>query len=377
MNRPLAISLGCLTLLSAGKAASIHIVNPSFQQGDWPGWPGYAGSGGNPGEIPGWTGTGGRGVNGPNIDAGTAFSNNGAIPDSDRVAFVQGLGSLAQSVTGLTPGARYWLQGYANARAGGDLPVVGVSFEGQPLLSNQTLAPVGGNNPYYRVNLPFTASSNSGEILFTTRPAANGDATALFDGITLIQRNADEVVIFNPSFEASGTPGGVGYLNGGVAGWTVTTNPANVGQVAINAQNGAFNDVGFVPEGQVFAVLQNGVTLSQTLSGLTAGQPYRLTLDYAGRGCCGPGQAVADFRIDGRQALSGPVAPSGNRRLSFDFTASGTTALLSLGNAAPAPDTSLFLDNVSVRLIPEPGTALLGFLGLGTLLRRRRQTAAR
>jgi hypothetical protein len=59
------------------------------------------------GSVLAWDGTGTFGVN--HIDQAFA-ANSGPIPDRLQVAFIQGVGSLSQQVTGLTQGANYWLQ---------------------------------------------------------------------------------------------------------------------------------------------------------------------------------------------------------------------------------------------------------------------------
>lgn len=351
-------------------AASITIQNPSFQAQDFPGSPGYLG-GANPATITGWGTTGGAGINGNDIGAGTPFADNGTIPDGSRVAFIQGGGSLSQTVTGLTAGKQYWLQGYVNSRgpgAGppGSMPAVGVSFGGTPILAAQPIPAVGASNAYHKVNIPFTAAATSGEILISSAPFAGGDVALVIDGITLIQRDAGEVVVFNPSFEASGTGlNDPGYLPN-IAGWTRTTGGGNS---AVNTAGGPFSN-GFAPEGLNHAVLQNEVSLSQELSGVVIGSSYRLTLDYYGRDGIAPTGLIT---IDGKTALSGLIPNTGGQlSLTYDFVASSSNPTLAIANLGVGADSSLLFDNISLRAIPEPGSSLLGLLGTALLYRRRR-----
>ena len=360
-------------LLTGGPlfAVSITVQNPSFQAQDFPNFPGYLG-GANPSSITGWGATGGAGINGSDIGAGSPFADNGAVPDGTRVAFIQGAGSLSQTVTGLTAGKQYWLQGYFNARGpgaspAGSMPALGVTFGGTQILAPQPIAAVGGGNPYQKINMAFTAAATSGEMLISSAPFVGGDVALVIDGITLIQRDAGEVVIFNPSFEASGTGLSFpGYLPN-IAGWNRTTGAG--GNSAINTAGGPFSN-GFLPEGGNHAVLQNTASLSQQLSGVVIGNSYRLTLDYYGRDGTAPTGLIT---IDGKTALSGLIPNSGGQlSLSYDFVAASSNPTLSIANLGVGADSSLLFDKISLRVIPEPGSSLLALLGTVLLYRRRR-----
>ncbi len=359
---PAALAVAGSLVPSVVSAASITITNPSFEANPVPGGAGY-------GSINGWTAVGGSGLN-----SGGPFADNGSRPDGNQVAFIQQTGSLSQELSGLVAGSQYWLQAYVNARSvpPNDLPLASVSFGGMSLLQNQPVPSVGGTNPYHKVNIPFTALGTSGTLFISTAPSTvGGDSALLLDGITLIQRDPGEVVIYNPSFEASGT--GLpfpGYLSN-IAGWTSTPGTGTPGSAAINVAAGPFNGVGFVPEGQNLAVLQNSVGLSQTLSGVTPGSPYRLTLDYEARS---GGDPTVLISIDGKTALSGLVLQTTDQyRLTYDFIASSSTPVLNIENMGIGADTSLLFDNVSLRLIPEPGSISLTLAAAGLALLRRKR----
>lgn len=362
-------------ILTAGtlSATSISIVNPSFQLDNFTASPGYTG-GANPATITGWAQTGGAGINGPGAGGpGTPFADNGTIPDGNRAAFIQQTGSLTQNITGLVPGQTYWLQVYANSRSNPtfNTPLASITLGGNSLVSNApvpSVAAAGTEAPWHMVNIPFTASATGGDLVFSTAPSTpGGDSALLLDGVTVIQRNSDEIVIFNPSFEASGTNiGGVGYLSP-IAGWTNTIGPNGT---AINVAGGPFSN-GFVPEGQSFAVLQNTAGISQQLDGLVVGESYLLSMDYYGRDF---GNApTVEVTIDGNTALSGIIPNTGGQlTLEYTFIASSETPTLTLSNLGIGADSTFLFDNLSLRAIPEPSTTLLAFLAGSALLRRRR-----
>ena len=364
MNKHVLISITASLIAARAFAGdSITVINPSFQA-NLPGGVGY-------GTPDGWTPVGGVGVN----NGGMPFADNGLIPDNNQVGFLQGVASLTQNLSGFSVGDLYWVQGFANARGGGDIPRAALSLAGTTILPPTTLPPVGGANPYYFVNIPWVATSASGDLAISSAPFAGGDATLLIDGISVIRRTALDVVIANPSFEASGNSFGFpGYISapGFTAGWT----RSGAGQIVINGSNGSgnpFADNGAVPDGGNVVGLQQTMTISQVLAGLTAGQTYRLSLDYNSRGGDDP---TALIQIDGLTAFTGSVPEVGGvnpyYHLDYDFVASGTTTTVSLANLGLAADSTLLVDNVRVLAVPEPCGAALLALGSLTLLRRRR-----
>ncbi len=362
-------------LFPARAVTSIAVSNPSFQADNFGTFPGYLG-GANPSSITGWTATGGAGINGTDLGAGTPFADNGVIPDGNRAAFIQGAGSLSQTLSGFTVGQRYIIQGYANARGCCDLPpgtpgipAVSLSIGGSSLLSTQPLTPVGGTNSWYVVSLPWVATATSVSLDISSL-ALQGDATAVFDAISVFQLNADHATLINPSFEAGGTAIGFpGYVDR-IAGW----DRAGTGSVGYNyAGNSAFNDLGAVPEGQAVAFLQNDMTLSQTVSGLTAGATYAIDFRYNSRDFGDNAWLVAS--VGGNSLLDAEVVPdAGWHTFSGTFTAGGASALVSFRNDVShgQSDATLLLDNVNIRLVPEPGSvALLALGALGAVRRRR------
>lgn len=176
-----------LSVAAAHSASAQTINNFSFES---PVVSGYAYQ-----AIDGWTATGGGTIGGASHGVGLSdssgpFANNGIIPDGSQVAFLQTNGSadttLLQTITGLVPGDQYVVSFYDNSRSYGANPVLNVSFGGQAIADPQTIAPVGGLNPYNSITgTAFTATSDSADLIFAASLAAPGDASALIDGVTI------------------------------------------------------------------------------------------------------------------------------------------------------------------------------------------------
>jgi hypothetical protein len=233
--------------------------------------PGDAGNG----PIKGWTG--GSGLNAQ----GGPFTDNSSIPDRNQVAFLQGPVTLSQQIFALTPGKNYWLQFRYNARLfGGTAINLSVKFDGKELGKFEDII-AADFYPYYFANLEFTPGGSTGLLEFITSVAAGVDATLLLDAVSIVQRDPGEVVIENPSFEASGNPVGVGYL-GPISGWTGGSG-VNIGTQPF----GPFTDNGAAPDQDRVVFLQGNGSLRQHLTGLEEGQQYTLIYALDRRNCCG------------------------------------------------------------------------------------------
>ncbi len=162
-------------------AADIVIANPSFEGTGTPPFPGYI----SPNAISGWSyaETGNYGVNaaGPG-----PFADNGVASDQDRVAFIQGIGTLSQVVSGLAVGTQYRLDYDYNARSGNS-PRLETLLDGSVVFSSD-VQPVGGVNPYYKGAHYFTASSDTIEIGFSQ--VAEGDQTIVIDNVRIVPDDA-------------------------------------------------------------------------------------------------------------------------------------------------------------------------------------------
>ncbi len=162
-------------------------------------WPGYVGSGANPTTISGWTTVGGAGINPvvPGAPTDAPFRDNG--DNTTSVAFLQGISSIEQTVTGLIVGQPYQLTMDFNARnCCGDpvpTPVAEILVDGKIVANSEGLFPgggvpaVGGNNPWYSFepgDLAFLASAESLTLKVQTRPLVEGtDTTLLVDNVAI------------------------------------------------------------------------------------------------------------------------------------------------------------------------------------------------
>jgi len=364
----LVFAAGLLPSIARAGLTSISIANPSFNADSF-GGVGYASQ--NGGVVTGWnlTNPGGMGVTGVDQPGGAHFID-GVIIDGNRAGFIQGTGEYSQTLSGLTPGSRYVFQGMFRPRnCCGDSPVFSASFGGQPLVTNQLLT---AGAPWQAFSVPFTATATSGSLSISSVTQAGGDGSLGLDNIQVLQINSDYANIFNASFESGTSYAFPGYQNA-IGGWTADGNNGGFGYN--HAGNSPFADNGLYPEGNTVAFIQNTRTLSQLLTGLTAGQLYLLEMDYNSRNDGDDGHIRV--ALGGTTLLDSIVTPVGGANpwyhLSAPWTAGGASASLDIGGIANGADSSIVFDNVTLRAIPEPSTAAVLLTGLtGLVLRRRR-----
>ena len=120
-----------------------------------------------------------------------------------------------------------------------------------------------------------------------------------------------------------------------------------------NTSGNPFADNGAVPDGDDVIGLQQAITISQLLSGLTIAQQYRLTLEYNSRTGDAP---FALITIDGNTAFNAAVPEVGGANaychLDYDFIATATTTTLAIANQGLLADSTLLVDNVRVGAVP-------------------------
>jgi len=278
-------------------AQTAFVANPSFESDYNTNYPFYSSTPGNMSSIDGWTG--GSGVNenpliaeanGQTVSYATAWGTIVEnIADRDRVAFMQGNQTLSQDISGLTPGKQYWLQFWYQGRncCGGTLEL-DVSFSGVQLASIPDI--VGPNNNlltsgYYFANFSFTATNDTGTLAFQS-VVPSGDATVGIDAVNIVQRDAGNVVLMNPSFEASGPPttaiGNPPAPDSGeiikpapMAGWLWDTN--QTGTYGISLSGGVYADNGAIPDQALVGFISGPGSLSQAVSNLFVGGTYQLS----------------------------------------------------------------------------------------------------
>jgi hypothetical protein len=325
-----------LTNDTAVNVVSSFVRNASFESNEAP--PGIGA-----GAIVSWSG--GTGLN----KGSGPFHDNGAIPDRLQVAVIQGSKTLSQEISGLTAGESYWLQFHYNARncCGGSINLA-ARFAGEELWQIEDVLPAvnEGLEEYYFQNVAFTASASSGALEFVTTAA--GDATILLDAVNIVARGDDEVVVKNPSFEASGSPVGVGYVQpSNIAGWGFTSGgrgPNVTGQ-------GPFSDNGSGLDQDSVLFIQNATSMTQLIEGLEPGETYTLYYYVNARLCCGAGFTFYSVSFDEEILLEEEVEPVGGEEpfhLRFmTFRASFADGILQF-DTQPEGDHTLLLDDIHI-----------------------------
>ncbi|MDG2122591.1 MAG: hypothetical protein P8J87_02760 [Verrucomicrobiales bacterium] len=295
------------------------------------------------------------------------------MPDGNDYALIQGAGNLSQTVTGLDTSKQYWLQFHAAGRncCGDGRGTLSVSFGGQTLVPTTVMNPLGAGASYEFFQVAFSPLTAAGDLLFSTGTSVAGDHTLFLDSVSLIQRNANELVVANPSFEGSGTVATFPGYQRAIGGWNYSAVSGNPG---VNTNAGPFYDNGINPDGANIGFIQQQGTLSQMVAGFEVGKVYELLYSYNARNGLSPTLRAA---IGGMEAENTVVTQVGAGNPfhsdSFVFTANATEMMLEFGNLRAAPDDStLLIDDVHIRMVPEPGAAVLALMGLMLAFRRRR-----
>ncbi|MEK7953378.1 Ig-like domain-containing protein [Luteolibacter soli] len=196
----LATCLAAALLFSATPLSAQTLTNPGFDAANFTTFPGYASGNGGAASINGWTPSPLDRV-GLNPASTSPFANNGTIPSTPNVAFLQATGaatpSLSTTVSGLTIGTKYNVSVRVNARSQtpANVPHIRFSIDNPaagPTVSAEVSA-VGGTAAYRTASFEFTATATSHVITFTnTKPtvapasSANGDHTLLLDSLTVV-----------------------------------------------------------------------------------------------------------------------------------------------------------------------------------------------
>lgn len=358
----LAVLLG-IGLSSATQAGTAFIKNPSFENnlntntapmsaGAPMGWPYYS-------TIDEWTGAG-TGVNDLVYDAGGPFNNSGTpAPDGRRIGFKQGGGALSQDITGLTPGARYWIQFRYDARSGSDLDLAvkfstiaqGGSMDEQLDLIAKPKPAITTHSPYYSRTVPFTPDFDTGTLTFEV--TARGDSTILLDAVTIVQRDDGNFAVINPSFEGSG----VVFDGASSAGmnWPAISGWAKTGVAGVDDGTGGVADNGAVPDQALVVFITGEGSLAQTLEPLVTGDTYQVQFKYNAKSGTTPHLQlkVADAVVWEKDVTAvGGAQPYAAQTVSF--TAAADVALLTFTNTVAG--STVLLDDVKV--IGKTGTRL-------------------
>jgi hypothetical protein len=350
-NHKFMACVGTLAALLALPAWGQTLVkNPSFENNISDTWPFY-------GPIDDWQTTGGlSGVN----TAGGPFHNNGTpVPDGLRIGFHQGSGTVSQDLSGLVAGKRYWIQFRYDARQGSDLDIaVKFSTVKQGGTMDETLTTIikprpaiATGVPYYSRTVPFTPDLDSGTLTFDV--ATRGDSTALFDAVTLVQRDEGNFAVMNPSFEASGT-----VYNGAPAvgtDWPAISGWAKTGVAGVDDGTGGKANNGRIPDQALVVFIDGEGSLAQTLAPLVQGDDYKVQFAYnASTGTTPHLQLKVDNAVVWEQDVTPVRGTAAYRTAEVTFKAASGTAQLSFANTVAGA--TVLLDDVKV--LGKTGSAL-------------------
>lgn len=182
MRSGLAVA-GSLLLAIASLSAKADIVTNGNFVATNPVFPGYTTATQN--IIAGWTGTGATGSTGFNLGG---FWNNGTLPAGITTAgFIQGNGTLSQTLTGLVGGQTYTLSFMDNSRnLAGDnccnaVPTLTVLLNGSAVGSPTAVTAVGDSNPFVTLMDTFVASGATETLTFSSSTGGADGALVLSD----------------------------------------------------------------------------------------------------------------------------------------------------------------------------------------------------
>lgn len=279
-----------LSFLPALPVGAQTIPNPSFETDTFTVFPGYV-SGNGP--ITDWTGAFPASY-GLNPASGSPFANNGAVPDGNKVAFIQSnsnFSTLETTITGLTPGTAYQLTFRATARTG-NTAQLDLRIDGNSLVTSQVAA-VGGANAYTYISAYYTPLSSTAALQVVN--TANNDNTLVVDNFTIaataqpwastawtddVTTGIDRAFIYTHAYNfgsaANFTINNVPFK--GLAG----TNPSDPGKLTMSGFTGLFandaNNLGGESRAMANDFIYNGFPGNITLSGLVPGRAYVLSL---------------------------------------------------------------------------------------------------
>ena len=229
--------------------------------------------------------------------------------------------------------------------------------------------------------------------------------------IELVTNGGFESSTYTQNTQFGGQSGGAYVASQGVTGWTgaggtalqfywfggtqTTVSPIN----RYNDPNAQLDlaSAGLSPNGGNFIGLDGDQdpnvnvqgSVSQIINGLVVGESYNLNFNWAAAQLAnrtGPTTELLRVSFGAQSFDTGVLAIpsqgfSGWQNGHFQFTATSATqtlTFLSVGTPFGLPPIAL-LDGVSLTAVPEPTTwamMLLGFGGIGAMIRRRRQTLA-
>jgi hypothetical protein len=242
-------------------ASAGFVEDPSFEFNYNEEWPHY-------GPVDAWAG-----ASGTNLADGPFHNANTPIPDGFQVGFKQGGGTVSQDIFDLEAGKQYFVQFFYDARGccGGTVDL-STEIDGNELNRIVNVQPSTDGDPYKFRSVAFTPESDTITLGFTT--TTSGDATALIDAVSIVQRDEGNIPLQNPSFEASGTPEGNGVMEEFLVGWEA------VGTFGVNKSGDDFADNGSTTDQDHVGFINGVGSLAQTVSNVVDESTYNLTFSY-------------------------------------------------------------------------------------------------
>lgn len=219
--------------------------------------------------------------------------------------------------------------------------------------------------------------------------------------------SAQANLVSNGGFETTSTGGGQLGYNTTAAGWSTTgynfvfpagtaDAPGVAGSLGLvqlwGPNNGSANGLTATsPDGGNYLAASadyNVGAISQTITGLTVGDVYHLTFDYAAaqqQGFFGDttvkwSVTLGDQTLDTDLLANPSLGFTGWREATLDYTATSTTETLSFLASGSLPVLPFaLLDGVDLEpaVTPEPSTMALAALGLGGMVAARRRALAK
>jgi hypothetical protein len=330
------------TFLSVAQPANPGFEAPSLGTGSFSDYQ-YNPSGAS------WTFTPQSGTNGSGISAnGGGFTySNAPAPEGTQVAFLQGTGTISQSVNF---GAGTFAIGFDAAQRAAQWQTAQENF--QVLVDGNVVGsftPAGGGGYAAYETTGFTVSAGSHMVTFKGLDSAGGDNTALVDAV-----HVDSIV--------NGVPGDAGFESPNVGSGSFGSfqyNPPGTpwsfdSLSGLNGSGITGNGSGFTaqnpnaPEGVQVGFVQGTGHISQSVS-LGAGS-YAINFDAAQRVQWQNGNQTFDVLLDGN--VIGTITPANGTYEAYQtspFTATNGSHTLSFKGLNPqGGDHTAFIDDVKV-----------------------------
>lgn len=298
-----------------------------------------------------WTFNGSPGSGSGIVANGSGFGNPNA-PEGGQAAFVQGSGTITQSVSGFTSGATYKITFSAAERSGYNEAwnlKVGSNVIG-------SFNPGAGATSYVDYSATFTATAATNTLSFVGNDLAGNQDAVFIDNvrITLVPPSAADSGFETPSVGS----GGYQYNPSG-APWAFSGSGGNGSGIVGNGSG--FGNPN-APEGVQAAFIQGVATISQSIPGFVSGRTYTITFSAAQRTYENGGQTW-NLKIGSTVIGSYNPGPGATSYVDYtaNFTATATTNTLTFaGTDLNTGDNTIFIDNVRIAAVEEP--ARLGSL---------------